>query len=149
MRSLAITAISLQSRISATVAVSALHICSSVQTTKAREKSKIMDHNYSSCSDLPNSGRIACSICHALKPVKFDETHTESSSKDWRIKANPLAWGNPRPEVLVLGFSKGKTQAGEIGRLPHDEIPYRKHRALVMTARGPLDSGYSASTAKV
>lgn len=35
--------------------------------------------------------------------------------KDWRITANPMAWGNDRPEVLVLGFSKGPSQAGELG----------------------------------
>lgn len=79
---------------------------------------------------LPPHGRIACSLCHG-KPIVFDETRTEAAKRDWRITANPLAWGNQRPEVLVLGFSKGPSQAGELGRLPHNDIPYRKGRKQV------------------
>ena len=90
-----------------------------------------MDAIQSSCASLPSSGRIACSLCHAHKPIIFDETRTESEKKDWRITANPLAWGNPRPEVLVLGFSKGPSQADELKRLPHHAIPYRKGRMQV------------------
>jgi hypothetical protein len=81
-------------------------------------------------NDLPRHGRIACSLCHD-KPVVFDETRTEGERGSWRITANPLAWGNHRPEVLILGFSKGPSQAGELRRLPHDEIPYRKGRLQV------------------
>ena len=33
--------------------------------------------------------------------------------------------------MLVLGFSKGPSQAGELGRLPHNDIPYRKGRMQV------------------
>jgi hypothetical protein len=33
--------------------------------------------------------------------------------------------------VLVLGFSKGPSQAGELRRLPHNDIPYRKGRLQV------------------
>jgi hypothetical protein len=82
-------------------------------------------------SDLPTHGRIDCSLCHANQSFVFDETRTEREQKDWRITANPLAWGNQRPEVLVLGFSKGPSQAGELGRLPHNDIPYRKGRMQV------------------
>jgi hypothetical protein len=84
----------------------------------------------SSCSSLPDSGRINCTLCYG-RPIVFDETRTESGDKDWRITANPLAWGNPRPEVLVLGFSKGPSQADELRRLPHNDIPYRKGRLQV------------------
>ena len=87
-----------------------------------------MDMLQATC--LPASGRIACSLCHA-KPVVFDETRTERNERDWRITANPLSWGNQRPEVLVLGFSKGPSQAGELRRLPHNGIPYRKGRLQV------------------
>jgi hypothetical protein len=41
---------------------------------------------------------------------------------------NPLAWGNPAPEVLVLGFSKGPTQAGALANQPHDQIAFRGGR---------------------
>lgn len=79
---------------------------------------------------LPCSGRIDCALCHS-NPVVFDDTREADETGEWRLIANPLAWGNERPEVLVLGFSKGPSQAGELGRLPHDEIPYRKGRLNV------------------
>ncbi|UPK08363.1 hypothetical protein IVB05_35545 [Bradyrhizobium sp. 170] len=47
------------------------------------------------------------------------------------MTANPLAWGNSRPEVLVLGFSKGPSQAGPLRNTPHNDIPYRKGRMQV------------------
>ena len=80
---------------------------------------------------LPAPGRIACSLCHTQQVVVFDETVTQSAQKDWRITANPLAWGNPRPQVLVLGFSKGPSQAGELRRLTQNDIPFRKGRLRV------------------
>lgn len=84
-----------------------------------------------SCSGLPPSGRIACSLCHRSS-VLFDQTRTlDESTRQWRITANPLAWGSQRPEVLVLGFSKGPNQAGELTRLQPREIPYRKSRMQV------------------
>lgn len=79
-------------------------------------------------SCLPEHGRINCTLCHRA-PVQFDRTQTGNSQ--WRITANPLAWGNPQAEVVVLGFSKGQTQAGAIARQPHDEIAYKNHRRNV------------------
>jgi hypothetical protein len=61
----------------------------------------------------------------------FDETRTFSADLVWRITANPLSWGSSEPEVLILGFSKGPSQAGELQRLAHNEIPYRKGRKQV------------------
>lgn len=90
-----------------------------------------MDAIQPTCTGLPSHGRIACSLCHGNKPFVFDETRTENEKKDWRITANPLAWGNQHPEVLVLGFSKGPSQADELRRLPHNDIPYRKGRMQV------------------
>lgn len=75
---------------------------------------------------LPNHGRVECSICHRGQPYSFDLTRTENDG--WRITNNPLAWGNPSPEIVVLGFSKGPTQAGALARLPHDQIAYRGGR---------------------
>ncbi|MCX4195639.1 hypothetical protein OMR07_08570 [Methylobacterium organophilum] len=60
--------------------------------------------------------------------MDFDRTQRVSPDGDWRITANPLAWGNPNAEVVVLGFSKGPTQAGELATTPHDQIAYRKGR---------------------
>src|SRR5258705_1344898 len=77
-------------------------------------------------SELPSHGRVQCVLCHRGQPHAFDRTRTEESG--WRITNNPLAWGNPRPEVVVLGFSKGPTQAGALSSQPHDQIAYRGGR---------------------
>lgn len=79
-------------------------------------------------SCLPPSGRINCTLCHAA-PVEFNRTRMVSDG--WRITANPLAWGNSRPEVLILGFSKGPNAVDALGKKPHDQIPYAGQRANV------------------
>jgi len=71
---------------------------------------------------LPLHGRVDCSSCYG-KPVSFDVTRREQD--DWRITANSCSWGNERPRVLVLGFSKGQTQAGALATDPHDVIAFR------------------------
>ena len=76
-------------------------------------------------SSLPEHGRIACSLCHGGAPLVFDATKTQNNTGDWRITANPLAWGNPAAEIIVLGFSKGPTQAGALGATSHDQIAYK------------------------
>lgn len=88
------------------------------------------DTTITSSTSLPCAGRIDCSLCHA-NPVTFDATRTTAPSQDWRITANPLAWGNERPEVLVLGFSKGPTQAGAIATQRHGDVPYSGGRLNV------------------
>lgn len=75
---------------------------------------------------LPASGRIECTICHSCNKTVFDQTKTGTDS--WRITFNPLAWGNSNPEVVVLGFSKGPTQAGALSSTPHDQIAYKGGR---------------------
>lgn len=56
---------------------------------------------------LPSHGKIECRAC-------FENTSSEVSTPhpDWRMINDPGAWGSSTPEVLVLGFSKGATQAG-------------------------------------
>lgn len=76
--------------------------------------------------DLPKHGRVDCTLCHEDRPCQFDMTRTEGDG--WRITNNPLAWGNSRPEVLVLGFSKGPTQAGALSTVHHDNIAYKGGR---------------------
>lgn len=73
-----------------------------------------------SMSGLPISGRIACTLCH-IGSVDFGRTvRTEG---DWRITANPLAWGNPNAEIVVLGFSKGPNQLSALASKVHNEFP--------------------------
>lgn len=78
---------------------------------------------------LPEHGRVACTVCFQSEPVHFDQTKRTEVS--WRITANPLAWGSTIPEIVVLGFSKGPTQAGALTDTPHDQIAYKGHRGNV------------------
>ena len=79
-------------------------------------------------SCLPAPGHIACNLCFR-EPVSFNAT--QRFEGDFRITANPLAWGNPRPEILVLGFSKGPNALGALATKPHNEIPYAGQRMAV------------------
>lgn len=80
-------------------------------------------------TSMPGSGRIDCTRCYGCANAQFDITRREADS--WRITANPLAWGNSNPEIIVLGFSKGPTQAGALARTRHDEIAYKGSRGNV------------------
>ena len=80
-------------------------------------------------SNLPEHGRIECTDCFSQKAVTFD--HSKESDAGWRITANPLAWGNRTAEVVVLGFSKGPTQAGALASTPHNESAYMGSRLNV------------------
>ena len=57
---------------------------------------------------LPKHGKIDCRACfHA------SEGKVRKPSSNWRMVNDPGAWGGGAdPEYLVLGFSKGATQAG-------------------------------------
>jgi len=80
-------------------------------------------------SYLPKHGRISCSKCYQTHEIKFDGTR--QTDDNWRITSNPLAWGNPNAEIVVLGFSKGPTQSGDLENTPHDEIAYKGSRLNV------------------
>ena len=80
-------------------------------------------------SCLPAHGRVACTLCFPNESVEFDRSTTEGDG--WRITANPMAWGTVEPEIVVLGFSKGPTQAGALSTFPHDEIAYKGSRKNV------------------
>jgi hypothetical protein len=78
---------------------------------------------------LPLHGRISCNKCFPNTTIDFDAS--TSGNSEWRITANPLAWGNCEPEIIVLGFSKGPTQRGALANSPHDEIAYKGSRSNV------------------
>lgn len=78
---------------------------------------------------LPVHGRIDCAVCHGISTGIFDRTRTEKDG--WRITNNPLAWGGSDPEIIVLGFSKGPTQAGALSTAQHDAIAYKGGRSAV------------------
>lgn len=102
----------------------------------------LMDMQPSGEGRLPDHGRVACTACFGGEAVLFDASRTGSTN--WRITANPCAWGNPNAEVVVLGFSKGPTQAGALARTPHDEIAYKGARhnvGRILHAVGLLENG--------
>lgn len=80
-------------------------------------------------SCLPAHGKVDCTRCFQGAAVTFDVTKRTEGS--WRLTHNPLAWGNPNAEIVVLGFSKGPTQAGALGSATHDDIPYKGGRLNV------------------
>lgn len=80
-------------------------------------------------AELPAHGKVSCNSCYSESVISFDRT--QRTDGGWRITANPLAWGNARPEVVVLGFSKGPTQVGAVASAKHDDIAYKGHRAKV------------------
>lgn len=77
---------------------------------------------------LPDHGKISCQLCFDA-PTSFDVSKTGTDT--WRITNNPLAWGSKTPEILVLGFSKGPTQAGSLTNTPHNQIAYKGSRLNV------------------
>lgn len=81
---------------------------------------------------LPAHGRVNCTRCFSCsQATEFDRTRREAPDAKWRITSNPLAWGNVEPEIVLLGFSKGPTQAGALASAPHDEIAYKGSRTAV------------------
>lgn len=80
-------------------------------------------------SCLPHHGRIECNLCHVGQSVTFDKTRTTDG--DWRITSNPLAWGSRTPRAVVLGFSKGPSQAGALSVSPHDAIAFKGGRTNI------------------
>jgi hypothetical protein len=86
---------------------------------------------------LPKHGKIDCTDC-------FPEgcgTVFEPNSK-WRIVNDPGAWGgNSEPEYLVLGFSKGFTQAGMCNNKKFEDIAFagmRKRLTQALQTMGVL-----------
>lgn len=70
---------------------------------------------------LPPHGRITCRRCFTA------DDHTQMIGK-WQMVNDPAAWGSASPEILILGFSKGFTQANAFrsGRL--EDIPFKNMR---------------------
>lgn len=78
---------------------------------------------------LPTHGLITCSNCLP----KGSQEHTVDN---WRICNDPGAWGSRNPKILVLGFSKGFTQANAILSKPFNNVAFagmrtRLHDTLV------------------
>lgn len=81
---------------------------------------------------LPSHDRVDCTRCfQSANTTSFDVTKRTCPEGKWRITSNPLAWGSTEPEIVVLGFSKGPTQAGALANTRHDAIAYKGSRTAV------------------
>lgn len=79
---------------------------------------------------LPCPGKISCSRCYGTT-IEFDRTRRVSADGKWRITANPIAWGSPNAEIVVLGFSKGPNQTQELATKEIDQIAFAGGRVNV------------------
>ena len=70
---------------------------------------------------FPVHGRIACRKCFT------GQGSTQTVGK-WQMVNDPAAWGSASPKVLVLGFSKGFTQADAFRSGRFEDIPFKNMR---------------------
>lgn len=78
-----------------------------------------------SAMKFPDHGRIQCREC-------WPEGHTRSTFKTaderFQLVNDPGAWGSSNPEVLVLGISKGFTQADAFATDEFDAVAFKDFR---------------------
>ena len=85
---------------------------------------------------LPAHGKIECRSCFTATSSKIMTPHP-----DWRMINDPGAWGSSEPEYLVLGFSKGATQAGFYDDGRFEDVAFKGMRprlTKVLRAMGVL-----------
>jgi len=85
----------------------------------------------------PHHGKIACAKC-------FDLPGTVVDSGPWRFRNDPGHWGSSNPRFLILGFSKGRTQADVYNKGDFDAVAFaglreRLKRVLVTLGLMALD----------
>ncbi len=88
---------------------------------------------------LPKHGKIECRLCFEVA-----DGNLRKPNENWRMINDPGAWGgSSEPAYLVLGFSKGATQAGiyESGRFEDIAFAGMRHRLTeALRAMGVLSS---------
>ncbi len=92
---------------------------------------------------FPKHGPISCRACWPAN--SFDRVITTSDER-FRVVNDPGSWGAENPEVLVLGISKGFTQANEFASGDFDAVPFKNCRGrlgLILSAAGLTDAGAS------
>ncbi|RTE67324.1 hypothetical protein EH243_03740 [Amphritea opalescens] len=72
---------------------------------------------------LPTHGRISCRKCYESNGSDRCSPHPK-----WQMVNDPGHWGSSTPEYLVLGFSKGATQAETFRTGSHEEVAFAKMR---------------------
>lgn len=90
---------------------------------------------------LPSHGPIACRQCWQGRDVNAEYT---TSDGRFRVVNDPGAWGCAEPSVLVLGISKGFTQARAFAMGDFDTVPFKDCRdrlKRVLEVVGVMDAG--------
>ncbi|GBQ84929.1 hypothetical protein AA14337_2950 [Acetobacter malorum DSM 14337] len=77
---------------------------------------------------FPKHGQITCKACFK------DKTAREIDIGDWHVVNDPGAWGASEPRVIVLGFSKGFTQANAFKDGRFEDVPFKKIRSRLEAA---------------
>ncbi|TYC51377.1 hypothetical protein ETQ85_24440, partial [Zoogloea oleivorans] len=93
---------------------------------------------------LPKHGRLDCSLCFNSK---------SSCAQDlgkWKMRKDPGAWGSQAPKYMVLGFSKGATQADIYQSGSFDDVAFggeitRGNLTKILKAVGMLRPNESVS----
>jgi hypothetical protein len=80
-----------------------------------------MDKALATTSTLPPHGRIACRRC-------FSGAESTQTIGTWQMVNDPAAWGSATPRILILGFSKGFTQANAFRSGRFEDIPFKDMR---------------------
>ena len=78
---------------------------------------------------LPKHGKIECRECYLCGSNKIIQPHIK-----WRMVNDPGAWGGNNPEYLVLGFSKGSTQADIYQKGNFEDIAFAGMRSRLTEA---------------
>lgn len=83
---------------------------------------------------LPEHGRIDCRRCFSNQLDKTQRPHP-----DWLMVNDPGAWGGKSPKYLVLGFSKGATQANLFKSGRFEDVAFAGMRTRLTRALQALD----------
>lgn len=76
-------------------------------------------------ASLPAHGPVGCRKCW---PTNHAGNVFTTSDQRFRVVNDPGAWGSQNPAVLVLGISKGFTQAREFADGEFDSVPFKNCR---------------------
>lgn len=93
---------------------------------------------------LPQHGKIECSTCYG--PAEKETFPHEL----WKMRNDPGAWGGSNPEWLVLGFSKGSTQADYYDNGSFEAVAFagmRPKLERILKHLGALSAGESLDAA--
>lgn len=77
---------------------------------------------------LPKHGKVPCNRCF------HGQSNTAIPHPYWRMTNDPGAWGSNSPRYLVLGFSKGSTQADVYARGRFEDVAFAGMRPRLTQA---------------